>query len=404
MNVWDKKIKVEDNSYFNFNEPIINVRKNNKNKFIHIDLFSGCGGFSCGFEQSGFITELAIDIHRPSIETIQMNHKNTSTVLGDIRKINPNKIIDLISNLEAKIVITAGVPCQGFSRSNRKRNDDDERNFYFREFLKFTKIIQPDAVIVENVSGIASAKDGYFINTISNEIENLGFKVSTSILNSADYGVPQIRKRFFFVGVKSSYNWLFPSKTHNQNNYVTVKDAILGDLPTLENNQIKKTYISKPTNKFQLLIRGNQKEILNHKSPNHPYKTIEMINKTKPGKPMYDSFKQRIRLNKHLPSPTQICGGIRPQFQFGHPTESRGLSIRERARIQTFPDSYFFSGGIVQGRVQTGNAVPVFVSRKLAEQLINLFRGETLNGEQGIQKNLDLFNRAKVNYKIKFVN
>ena len=223
MDVWDKKIKVQDNSYFNFNEPIINLKRNKKNKFIHIDLFSGCGGFSCGFEQSGFITELAIDIHRPSIETIQMNHKNTSTVLGDIRKINPNKIIDLISNFEAKIVITAGVPCQGFSRSNRKRNDDDERNFYFREFLKFTKIIQPDAVIVENVSGIASAKDGYFINTISNEIENLGFKVSTSILNSADYGVPQIRKRFFFVGVKSSYNWLFPSKTHNQNNMPPLK-------------------------------------------------------------------------------------------------------------------------------------------------------------------------------------
>ena len=102
-----------------------------------------------------------------------------------------------------------------------------------------------------------------------------------------------------------------------------------------------------------------------------------MISKTKQGEPMYKSFKQRIRLSENLPSPTQICGGIRPQFQFGHPTQPRGLTIRERARIQTFPDNYFFSGGIVQGRVQTGNAAPVFVSKVLSKQLIKMFNGET---------------------------
>ena len=133
--MWDKNIKVEDNSYFHFGMiQSLKKFKSKNNKFIHIDLFSGCGGFSCGFQQSGFSTELAIDIHKPSIETIEINHKNTSTILGDIRKVNPQRVLEIISDLNAKIVVTAGVPCQGFSRSNRKRNDDDERNFYFREF------------------------------------------------------------------------------------------------------------------------------------------------------------------------------------------------------------------------------------------------------------------------------
>ena len=236
-NVWDKSVKVEDNAAFHFKEPIINKKKNKNNKYVHIDLFSGCGGFSCGFEQAGFVTELAIDIHKYSIETIQFNHKNTSTILGDIKKVNIEKAMEVISDLNTKIVITAGVPCQGFSISNRKRNDDDERNFYFKEFLKFTKAIKPSAVVVENVSGITRAKGGFFKETISKEIEKLGYRVYTSFINSADYGVPQIRKRFFFVGIRKEYEWLFPKKTHSPHEYITVEDAILHDLPILGNNE-----------------------------------------------------------------------------------------------------------------------------------------------------------------------
>ena len=134
MNVWDKNIKVEDNSYFHFGDPIIKKFKSKNNKFIHIDLFSGCGGFSCGFQQSGFSTELAIDIHKPSIETIEINHKNTSTILGDIRKVNPQRVLEIISDLNAKIVVTAGVPCQGFSRSNRKETMMMKETFISENF------------------------------------------------------------------------------------------------------------------------------------------------------------------------------------------------------------------------------------------------------------------------------
>ena len=390
-NIWDVSKKVEENSYFNFGSPLVDNKKKKKNPLVHIDLFSGCGGFSCGFEQSGFVTELAIDIHKPSIETIKRNHKNTSTICGDIRKIDPRDCRKLVTTENSNIVITGGVPCQGFSRSNRKQHDDDERNFYFREFLRFVKEFNPSAVIVENVSGIAKAKEGYFLKTISDEIAKLGYNVHTTFINSAEYGVPQTRKRFFFVGVRKKYEWLFPPKTHAKSDFVTVSDAILGDLPSLGNNQSKNSYKKDPKNEFQFMLRKDSKGLTNHLSPNHPQSTIEMIKNTKPGDPMYKKFKQRIRLNKSMPSPTQVCGGIRPQFQFGHPTQARGLSIRERARIQTFPDNYEFKGGITQGRVQTGNAVPVLVAKALSTQLKIMFQGKKLKGYKGDLKQNDLF-------------
>ncbi len=387
-NIWAKESKIETNSYFNQGDLIFKKVKNKNNKFVHVDLFSGCGGFSVGFEQSGFITEVAIDIHKPSIDTINFNHKKTSTILGDIRKVNVNSLKSLLSGNNPKLVITAGVPCQGFSRSNRKRNDDDERNFYFEEFIRITKSLNPEVVVLENVSGISSAKDGYFKRNITKAISELNYNVHISFLNSEDFGVPQKRRRIFFVGVKKQYNWLFPYPTHDSSNYVTVGDAILGDLPPLRNNSSKEKYISNPINEFQKKIRSNQNILLNHTAPNHPEKTIKMIESTKQGEPLYEKFKQRIRLGENKPSPTQICGGIRPQFQFAHPTQNRGLTIRERARIQSFPDDYFFEGGIVQGRVQTGNAVPVFVSRVIAEQIMSLLKGEKIQGTHGEYINL----------------
>ena len=228
---------------------------------------------------------------------------------------------------------------------------------------------------------------------ISKAIYDLGYDVSFSFINAADYGLPQIRKRIFFIGVKKGLKWLFPNRTNGKNikPHLTVKDAILGDLPKLKNNEEKTNYISKPKSDYQKYLRGNNKILRNHTSPNHPDSTIKKILNTKPGSPMYPKFKQRIRLNPNLASPTQVCGGIRPQFQFGHPNQPRGLTIRERARIQGFPDSYYFLGGIVQGRVQTGNAVPVLLAKHLAKQLLKLFSGKKINGLPKEKVQLNLF-------------
>ena len=106
---------------------------------------------------------------------------------------------------------------------------------------------------------------------------------------------------------------------------------------------------------------------------------------------MYAEFKQRIRLHPDEPSPTQICGGIRPQFQFGHPTQARGMTIRERARIQSFPDSYEFTGGVTQGRVQTGNAVPPLLAKVIAGQLAKVLNGTKIEGVRGEELQKDFF-------------
>ena len=144
-------------------------------------------------------------------------------------------------------------------------------------------------------------------------------------------------------------------------------------------------------NDYQKLMRGcgeisvieSLNDLHNHVAPNHPQETIDKIAATPQGEPMYPKFKQRIRLKLDAPSPTQLAGGIRPQFQFGHPTQSRGLSIRERARIQSFPDSYIFEGGIVQERVQTGNAVPPLLIYNIAKPI-----AEDIRRNKGGNKNV----------------
>ena len=152
--------------------------------------------------------------------------------------------------------------------------------------------------------------------------------------------------------------------------HFTVGQAILDDLPELSSAEVSDKYQGKPTNELSRLLRGDSQLLTSHEAPSHPQSTINRIGRTKPGAPMYNSFKQRIRLDPNKPSPTQICGGIRPQFQFGHPSQPRGLSIRERARLQSFPDHYTFFGGLVQGRVQTGNAVPPLLAKALADQIM----------------------------------
>jgi DNA (cytosine-5)-methyltransferase 1 len=381
--VWDISVEAEENIYNWKDKPLIQeAKKNTHGDYVHLDLFSGCGGFSEGFNQAGFTTNLAIDIHPPSLKTLQFNHPEATAVCGDIRKIFSDLFLDFLPKSKNPIVITAGVPCQGFSLSNRKRHADDKRNFLFKEFIRITKDINPDAVVLENVSGLVSAGGGTFKKDISKAIEELGYHVNFSILDAADYGVPQRRRRIFFVGVKKNSNWLFPKKTHGVSlkTYNTVKDAILGDLPTLKAKQSSDKYTREPISEYELYLRERSKKLTSHQAPNHPDETILKISNTKPGKPMYPKFKQRIRLRSSDLSPTQICGGIRPQFQFGHPTQARGLTIRERARIQSFPDKYYFFGGIVQGRVQTGNAVPPLVAKALAEQIIKHLNGKRLIG------------------------
>lgn len=387
INVWDRNIPVEKSSYLHDTDTkYINLDSfsYDPEKFVMLDLFCGAGGFSVGASWAGFQSVFGIDHLAPAIETWTYNHPNSIGCLGDIKNVDPVYIKNLLKEKGVSSVdlITGGVPCQGFSRANRKHNDNDERNFLFLEYMRFVKVFMPPYIILENVSGMRSTAGGHFEEQIKASMEELGYVVTVKLVNAADYGVPQIRQRLLFVGVKKSLGltspYVFPEGEY-KGNYRTVSDAI-SDLPVLENNQTKDVYETDAKTDYQHLMRGEgnlpiiqAKKLFNHSSPNHLPDVLEKIKNTKPGEPMYPKFKQRIRLNNEAPSPTQLAGGIRPQFQFGHPSQIRGLSIRERARIQSFPDSYVFCGGMVQERVQTGNAVPPLliynIVKPIAEEL-----------------------------------
>ena len=390
--VWDSSVPVEKSSYLHDEfVKYINVEgfSYDPTKLTMLDLFCGAGGFAVGASWAGFQSVLGIDHLEPAINTWTYNHPHAIGCLGDIKKVDPEYIKTLLTSKGVPKInlITGGVPCQGFSRANRKHNDNDERNFLFIEYMRFVKVFMPDYIILENVSGMRSTAGGHFEEQIKGAMEELGYTVTVRLINAAEYGVPQIRQRLLFVGVRKDAGltipYCFPEGEFN-GCYRTVNDAI-SDLPELENNQTKNTYEKPAQTEYQKLMRGEgdlpiepTKGLFNHSAPNHLPDVLKKIEETKQGEPMYPKFKQRIRLKTNAPSPTQLAGGIRPQFQFGHPTQVRGLSIRERARIQSFPDSYIFCGGMVQERVQTGNAVPPLMIYNITKPM-----GEDIRRKKG---------------------
>lgn len=367
-NVWDTSVKVEQSSYYWNGEPVfIKGQPIQTEKLIVAELFCGCGGTSVGFEMAGFEVVLGCDILSPAITTFKHNHPASSTILGDIKKVNPIVIKELLGERELDVLI-GGIPCQGFSLNNRKRHENDDRNFMYKEFLRFVKVLKPKAVVLENVSGMKST--GNFVTQIENDISKAAnMKVTSQLLYAPDYGVPQKRTRLVFVGISDkTFDFKDIIKTHGAEtdlDYVNIKEAI-GDLPSLKPKETKTAYKIAPFSDYQKLMRKKATVLTNHTAPNHPKSTVERIKSTTPGAPMYPRFKQRIRLAWDILSPTQVSGGIRPQFQLGHPADNRGLTIRERCRIQSFPDTFEVKGGTVQARVQTGNAVPPLLAKAVA--------------------------------------
>lgn len=380
---------IEKNRYNWDGPPIVYApKKDISDKPKIVDLFCGAGGISEGFRMKGFESIIGADIHDIAMDTYRNNHPEAYSILGNVKKINgqserDSDILDVInmdsygeesrikkilgkSDINNLDVMAAGIPCQGFSISNKKRDDEDERNYLFEELVRAAKIADPDVILIENVSNMKSAKDGGFVDAINKCLRNMGYKSEHKVLNAADYGVPQKRKRLFFIATKSG-KIVWPEKTH-EDNHMTVGEAI-SDVEELEPYESGHSYISDPQNDYQRKMRSNSDSYDNHSAPRHQQKTVERIGDTDQGEPMYDRFRQRIRLSDSEPSPTIVAGGIRPQFQFGHPNEKRGLTVRERARIQSFPDDYKFEGGMTQGRVQTGMAVPPILASRIAKSI-----------------------------------
>lgn len=332
-----------------------------------IDLFSGCGGLSNGFEQAGFIPLLGIDNDKDSIESFKSNHIGAKAILANIEDITSEEIINQV-NSEIDIII-GGPPCQGFSIAG-KRMIEDPRNSLYKYFVKIVSEIKPRAFLMENVPNLGSIAKGEVKKQITEDFSKLGYKVSSSILVSSDYGVPQKRKRLVFIGLLSD-SFVFPEKKITTP--VTSFEA-LSDLPE-ESLDDGTPYISVPQNKYQEEIRVGSKGIYNHQITVHNDKTIEIINLVPDGGNYKDlpedlrgTRKMHIawtRLNSNMPSFT-IDTGHRHHF---HYKWNRVPTVRESARIQSFSDKFIFKGSKTSQYRQVGNAVPPLMAKAIAEKL-----------------------------------
>jgi DNA (cytosine-5)-methyltransferase 1 len=358
-----------------------------------IDLFSGVGGFSLGFHKfKEFQITAAIDLWEEAGETFSFNFPDIPFFLQDIRKINSSFFKK--NGIKTADVVIGGPPCQGFS-SCGTRKPDDCRNFLVLEFARIVLELKPKVFIMENVKGFLSMKDPYGI-LFKDKLKSLlhhEFNIQSALLKAEYYGVPQRRERFFMVGVrkdvKKTFKW--PEQTHGGKDFienaslkanllplVTVEDAIL-DLPNESSLNGEKKY-AEPTNAYLRRIRRNAERIYNHNIPDHSPIVKERMSKIPPGgnwknlppqlRPggNHSNLYKRLELDK--PAVT-IKHPIKSMII--HPVYNRCLSVREAARLQSFPDNFIFKGSKTSQYQQVANAVPPLLSEAIANKILELF-------------------------------
>lgn len=354
-----------------------------KRKPTIIDLFCGCGGLSYGLEQTGYEVILGIDNWRDALKTFAENHPRAKTLEGDISKVGANEIKKLIGN-EVIDVIVGGPPCQGFSLSGA-RNFYDKRNTLYLDFIRLVKELKPRAFVVENVPGLAALFGGQVKDRIIEEFEKIGYTVNAKILTASDYGVPQNRKRIIFIGIKGKKKFEFPPAIYfdpknmhaTGKKKVTVGEAI-GDLPLLKNKMGSEEaeYTRSPLSDYQKQMRKDSKKIYNHVASKHTAQTIKIVSLVPEGG-NYKNLPEHLRgtrnfhvawtrLHRQKPSST-IDTGHRHHF---HPTQNRVPTVREAARIQSFPDSFRFLGTKTSQYKQVGNAVPPLLATEIGKTLL----------------------------------
>lgn len=333
-----------------------------------MDLFSGCGGLSLGFEEAGYTPLLAIDNWEDALKTYRYNREGVSTLCADLSTLDPEKV-KMAYDIQNLDVIIGGPPCQGFSVAG-KRIIEDERNSLYKSFVGFVKSFRPKAFVMENVPQILTVGDGIIRKSIINDFSDLGYKVNYKVIISSDFGVPQNRRRAVFVGLlNKSYDFNLTQVQHK----VTSREA-LADLPdrTLNNGA---PYPCPPLSEYQTLIRKDSSGVYNHEITEHNQKTKDIISKVPDGgnykdlpKELQQTRKVHIawtRLNSQKPSFTIDCG----HNHHFHYEYNRVPTVRESARIQSFPDRFIFLGTKGSQLRQVGNAVPPLLAKAIAESL-----------------------------------
>ncbi len=337
-----------------------------------IDLFSGAGGLSLGFQDAGFEIAAGIDSDESCIKTYKYNFPNVNCIQKDLNKVDD----ELITELKKADVFLGGPPCQGFSIAG-KRISSDPRNKLIDSYLNLVRICSPSVIVIENVPNIMNIGNGHYASKIINSLQDMSFNVQVCILNAVNFGVPQNRKRIFFIATRESYPIKEILENRIQEEPLTTSNAI-SDLPFLEKSlgEEKSQYTLEPKTNYQHEMRKNSKDLYNHTSVNHTERTRKIISMVPDGGNYKDlpikyqsTRKVNIawtRMNSKKPCFT-IDAGHNHHF---HYTANRVPTVRECARIQAFPDNFIFLGNRTSQYRQVGNAVPPLMAKGIAKLIL----------------------------------
>lgn len=342
-----------------------------------IDLFAGVGGMSLGFEMAGFDVVLANEYDASIAAAYEKNHPHTKMLVADIKDLPLKETFSACrDNVD---VVIGGPPCQGFSQKGQRRSINDERNFLFKYFVAVVEYVRPRYFVMENVPNLLTAEKGYFKREIIALFGDKGYSLVAGTLNAADYGVPQNRRRAVIIGCRGDTALCMPPLAQKQ---VTIWDAI-SDLAYLDSGEGEECgrYRHKPQSGYQRMLRRDSKLLYNHKSTRHSDLAIERLKLIPP-----DSGKEVLpqeHLTKSIYSGTwtrmrkqEISVTITTRFdtpssgKFTHPYLHRAITVREAARIQSFPDTFRFVGTKGSQMKQVGNAVPPLLAKAIAEVIV----------------------------------
>lgn len=358
----------------------INNKKNPQEEALTVlDLFCGCGGISKGYELAGFKIIGGIDFNKDATNTFKHNFKDAKVYCTDINTITDDEIDE---NYQGVDVVVGGPPCQGFSSANRWQKElDDPRNKLFFQYLRFVKKLRPKVIMIENVRGLLTRDNGYAKNRISELLTEMGYSVNMTVLDASEYGVPQVRKRAIIVGILQEFKPIeFDFKCLEKQPKVTVNDAI-GELYHFEQDEsTEKKLTEKPSSKYRKYLRRKNNVVLDHDIVYPAEKVQERISWVPQGgnwKDVPEELWPRTRDNRHssaykrLKEDEQSCtiDTGNAHSNYFHPRYNRIPSIRESARLQSFPDGFEFTGPRGSKYKQIGNAVPPLLAKAIADQI-----------------------------------
>lgn len=358
-----------------------------------IDLFCGAGGLSAGLEMAGFTVLAGNDLFEAAGETFSRTHPHAKFISGPIQDLSVEHLMKEAGLKKGELtVLVGGPPCQAYSVYNHQRSMFDARATLFREYLRIVDGLRPEWIVMENVTGIYSIGRGEAVRAIKAELSALGYKVEEKVLKAEEFGVPQERRRVVFIGNRVGAPISHPEPTHGPSAlpYVTIRDAV-GDLPNLENGEDLGAvpYALEATCDYQRRLRGNAVSVTNHAAPRLGRVNIERLEHIPAGGSWRDipfnllpAGMKRAKRSDHTKRYGRMtwdglsCTVLtKCDIHWGayiHPEQGRAISVREAARLQSFPDSFEFAGSKTEQYVQVGNAVPPLLGKAIGDHLKSL--------------------------------